>query len=172
MALNAIDAAAYCAGMADLSPAAARGRDSTEPDLDAHDQLVTDLISALAHGLTMPLAARSCAVSVRTAHRRLAEARAALGVAGTGALVAGSASTSNPAVGEETGGPTEPPLTDRQREVIELVAVGSTTPAIALQLGIAAATVESHLRNARLKLGADTRWQAVATALERCGGGT
>ena len=96
MALSAAEAAAYGAGMAGTSPATARGRDSTEPGLDAHDQLVADLISALAQGLTMPLAARSCAVSVRTAHRRLAEARAALGVASTGALVAGSASTSTP----------------------------------------------------------------------------
>ena len=140
MALNAAHADAYCAGMAGTTPATARGRDSTEPGLDMHDQLVADLISALAQGLTMPLAARSCAVSVRTAHRRLAAAIIFVARA--------------------------------IRVTIELVAVGSTTPAIALQLGIAAATVESHLRNARLKLGADTRWQAVAAASERCGGGT
>ena len=54
-------------------------------------------------------------------------------------------------------------LSPREQEVLGLVAAGLTSRAIADELGIGAATVDSHLRSARQKLGARTRWQA-ATA--------
>lgn len=46
------------------------------------------LLDALADGLAIAEAARRCHLSVRSAHRRLAEARAALGVPTTAAAVA------------------------------------------------------------------------------------
>ena len=53
-------------------------------------------------------------------------------------------------------------LTARERQVMDLVAAGCTTPVIARRLGIAASTAESHVKSARLKLGATTRAGAVA----------
>ncbi len=57
-----------------------------------------------------------------------------------------------------------PPLSPRQREVLEWVAVGKNVADIATILGLRPATVEKHLRLARMALGADTTTQAVMTA--------
>jgi PAS domain S-box-containing protein len=62
---------------------------------------------------------------------------------------------------------TSPELSPRQREVIELVAEGLTSTEIAERLGVSPETVRTHLRNARLKLGASTKAQAVAIAMLR-----
>jgi PAS domain S-box-containing protein len=59
------------------------------------------------------------------------------------------------------------PLTGRERQVLELVANGMTNDRAAEKLGISAETVQSHVRNAMAKLEADTRTQAVATALRQ-----
>ena len=61
-------------------------------------------------------------------------------------------------------GNSDSPLTNREREVLELVGVGCTTPAIARRLGIAVSTVETHVKNAKMKLGVSTR-AAAATML-------
>jgi PAS domain S-box-containing protein len=58
-------------------------------------------------------------------------------------------------------------LSPRQREVIELVAQGMTSTQIAERLVVSPETVRTHLRNARLKLGASTKAQAVAVAMLR-----
>jgi DNA-binding CsgD family transcriptional regulator len=60
-----------------------------------------------------------------------------------------------------------PQLSPRQRDVIELVAEGLTSIQIAERLGVSPETVRTHLRNARLKLGASTKAQAVAVAMLR-----
>jgi PAS domain S-box-containing protein len=65
------------------------------------------------------------------------------------------------------GAPTSPALSPRQRDVIELVAEGLTSNEIAERLGVSPETVRTHLRNARLKLGASTKAQAVAIAMLR-----
>ncbi|AVT41048.1 LuxR family transcriptional regulator [Plantactinospora sp. BB1] len=57
-------------------------------------------------------------------------------------------------------------LTDREREVLRLVAAGEPTRRIAGQLGISAETVETHVRSGMRKLGARTRTEAAALALE------
>jgi DNA-binding CsgD family transcriptional regulator len=54
------------------------------------------------------------------------------------------------------------PLTARESEVLELIAAGSKTSQIALRLGIAESTVESHVRAVRTKLGVPTRTAAAA----------
>lgn len=56
--------------------------------LDALDAPLDALLSALADGLPMSEAARYALMSLRTAHRRLADARQRTGVATTSALVA------------------------------------------------------------------------------------
>ncbi len=57
-----------------------------------------------------------------------------------------------------------PPLTDRQREVLEWVGEGKTTQDIATIMGLTPATVEKHLRLARHALDVETTAQAVLKA--------
>lgn len=57
------------------------------------------------------------------------------------------------------------PLTSRERDVLELMAVGATNPMIASELVISASTVKSHVRHILRKLGAVNRAQAIARYL-------
>ena len=58
-------------------------------------------------------------------------------------------------------------LTDRELDVLRLVAKGLTNRAIAGRLHLSEATVKTHLVHAYAKLGVDDRTSAVTTALER-----
>jgi DNA-binding CsgD family transcriptional regulator len=60
-------------------------------------------------------------------------------------------------------------LTDRERDVLRLVAQGEPTRRIAGQLGISRETVETHIRAGMRKLGARTRTEAAALAIEELG---
>lgn len=60
-----------------------------------------------------------------------------------------------------------PTLTQREREVLRLLADGHANDSIAASLGISSETVRTHIRKAMTKLDADTRTQAVATALRQ-----
>jgi DNA-binding CsgD family transcriptional regulator len=57
-------------------------------------------------------------------------------------------------------------LTKREREVLGMVAMGRGTSWIAAELGIAATTVETHVRHCLEKLGARNRTHAIALGLE------
>jgi PAS domain S-box-containing protein len=57
------------------------------------------------------------------------------------------------------------PLTPRELEIVELIAMGSTGPEIAEELHIAHDTVRSHARNAMFKSGARSRAHLVAKVL-------
>jgi DNA-binding NarL/FixJ family response regulator len=59
----------------------------------------------------------------------------------------------------------DPQLTQREREVLRLLADGLSNDEIGKQLFISAETVRTHIRKAMEKLGAETRTQAVARAL-------
>jgi DNA-binding NarL/FixJ family response regulator len=59
------------------------------------------------------------------------------------------------------------PLSDRELEILGLVAVGATNKAIARELFISEATVKTHLLHAFEKLGVHHRAAAVAAAYER-----
>ncbi len=73
------------------------------------------------------------------------------------------APTANPArPADRRRGPTS-----REREVLRLLATGATDGQIASLLELSPATVQTHVRNAKAKLGARTRAQAVALALQR-----
>ncbi len=63
------------------------------------------------------------------------------------------------------GRPHDRVLSDREREVVTLIALGQKTDQIAEELSISAATVRTHVSNAMSKLGAHTRAQLVAIAL-------
>ncbi|MCA9490011.1 MAG: hypothetical protein KC621_08810 [Myxococcales bacterium] len=58
-------------------------------------------------------------------------------------------------------------LTQRERQVLTLVAAGVEPADIARKLRIGASTVRTHVERARSKLGARTRAEAVARALAR-----
>jgi len=58
-------------------------------------------------------------------------------------------------------------LTQRERDVLRLLADGLTNEEIGKKLFISPETVRTHVRKAMDKLDADTRTQAVATALRR-----
>jgi LuxR family maltose regulon positive regulatory protein len=54
------------------------------------------------------------------------------------------------------------PLSDREIEVLQLIAEGLTNPEISLRLCVSLNTVKTHTRNIYAKLGVHTRTQAVA----------
>jgi DNA-binding CsgD family transcriptional regulator len=58
-------------------------------------------------------------------------------------------------------------LTEREREVLTLIAMGERGAAIALSLGVSPATVESHVRHCLEKLGAKNRAHAITLGLQR-----
>ena len=68
---------------------------------------------------------------------------------------------------EMRGGGDRPALTERQREVLKMVAHGETTQAIAAAMFMSPATVKRELRNAFDKLGVNNRAHAVAEAQQR-----
>jgi len=57
------------------------------------------------------------------------------------------------------------PLSDRERQIVRLVALGNTGPEIADELQISHNTVRTHLGNSMKKIGARSRAQLVAKAL-------
>lgn len=58
-------------------------------------------------------------------------------------------------------------LSPRERETLEHIAEGRTTKEIAAELSISESTVNWHIANARTKLGASNRAEAVAIAFRR-----
>ncbi|MBI2964875.1 MAG: response regulator transcription factor [Chloroflexi bacterium] len=68
---------------------------------------------------------------------------------------------------EMRGGGHRPTLTERQRDVLKMVAHGETTQAIAAARFMSPATVKRELRNAFDKLGVNNRAHAVAEAQQR-----
>jgi DNA-binding NarL/FixJ family response regulator len=65
------------------------------------------------------------------------------------------------------GAPPTPAPTERELDVLRLVAQGLTNRAIARRLHVSEATVKTHLVHAFSKLGVDDRTAAVTAALER-----
>lgn len=58
-------------------------------------------------------------------------------------------------------------LTDREREVLNLVAMGMGSAWIAAALGVSSSTVETHVRHCLRKLGARNRAHAIALGVRR-----
>lgn len=112
------------------------------------------LLALLACGLSVPETARRLHLSRRTAERRLAEARAALGAATNAEAVLRA---EGQALGTQSDG-----LSAREREVLELVGAGLRDEEIADRLRIAPSTVATLLKSSMEKLDARTRVEAVA----------
>jgi two-component system nitrate/nitrite response regulator NarL len=66
---------------------------------------------------------------------------------------------------ERTGG--APQLTDREREVLHLIADGLSAPEIGKQIHLSTTTVKSHLHSLYEKLGVSDRAAAVAEGMRR-----
>ena len=66
-----------------------------------------------------------------------------------------------PTASERSGGT----LSEREREIVRLVAMGGTGPEIADELHISHNTVRTHLRNSMKRTGARSRAHLVAKAL-------
>jgi PAS domain S-box-containing protein len=58
----------------------------------------------------------------------------------------------------------DPRLTPRQREILNLIAAGLSTPEVAQELTLSPETVRNHLRNAFKELRAHTRVEAILAA--------
>jgi NarL family two-component system response regulator LiaR len=56
-------------------------------------------------------------------------------------------------------------LTDREREILKLMAEGSSNPEIAKKLFVSRSTIKFHVSNILSKLGAESRTEAVAIAI-------
>ncbi|WP_417851484.1 response regulator transcription factor [Thalassoglobus sp.] len=61
----------------------------------------------------------------------------------------------------------DPALTDRERDVLELMAQGLIKKEIAVQLNVSIHTVSTHLRNIYDKLHVNTNTAAVAKAIRK-----
>jgi DNA-binding NarL/FixJ family response regulator len=59
-------------------------------------------------------------------------------------------------------------ITHRQREILQLLAIGESTTVAARQLDLSEETVKTHTKNAVARLGARNRTHAVAIALREC----
>ena len=66
-----------------------------------------------------------------------------------------------------TGPASEAPLSEREREILQLLAGGLHTEEVASRIGLSAETVKSDTKRAIQKLEADTRVHAVAIALRK-----
>jgi len=90
--------------------------------------------------------------------------RAIRTVAGGRAFVDPSLS---PALLMTGGGPAEQPLSEREREILQLLAEGFHTEEVARRIGLSIETVKSDTKRVISKLQADTRTHAVAIALRQ-----
>jgi two-component system, NarL family, nitrate/nitrite response regulator NarL len=63
--------------------------------------------------------------------------------------------------------PDAPRLTERERQVLALIADGKSVPAMARELFLGTATVKTHVQNLYQKLGVSDRGAAVAEAMRR-----
>ncbi len=82
--------------------------------------------------------------------------------------VAAGGTSLDPALGGRLladGGPGE--LTEREREVLGLIALGHTNSEMAKQLYLSLRTIETHRANIHRKLGTDSRAELVRHALEQ-----
>ncbi|WRZ90455.1 response regulator transcription factor [Streptomyces sp. NBC_01007] len=118
----------------------------------------SDTLPAIEAGATGYLLKDAPRDELFTAVRAAAEGRTVLSPAVASRLVCAV---------RDSGAPGNEPLSVREREVLGLVAKGTSNREIARELFISEATVKTHLTHLYAKLGVKDRAAAVATAYER-----
>jgi len=71
------------------------------------------------------------------------------------------------AAGHESEQPSRPRLTEREMDVLRLLAQGKLTKQVAGELGIARKTADNHIQNIYAKTGVSTRAGATLFAIEQ-----
>ena len=116
------------------------------------EELVQDALQAGAIGyLLKNVSADELAGAIRAAH----SGRPTLAPEAAEALI--QAAMHKPTVGYD--------LTDREKEILELMAEGLSNPEIAERLFVSRSTIKFHVSNILSKLGAESRTEAVAIAI-------
>jgi DNA-binding NarL/FixJ family response regulator len=151
-------------------------------DLERTDGRVWDIITALADGSEVPVLAVTSATGDDDAARALGagatgvirgegggakELAASLRRAATGALVLPDIDLPT-VVDQLRRRPADAPvhdLTEREVEVLALMAGGTAASDVAEKLGISPLTVQSHVKNVMSKLGVHSKVEAVTFAL-------
>jgi DNA-binding NarL/FixJ family response regulator len=82
-------------------------------------------------------------------------------------LAAGAGTAAGPPTPGRPAGPAQPRLTERETEVLRLVAKGMTYPEIAALLVLSPRTVQNHVQNTLIKLQLHNKAQLVRYALEQ-----
>ncbi|MFD5538531.1 response regulator [Streptomyces sp. NPDC127079] len=118
----------------------------------------TDTLPAIEAGATGYLLKDAPREELFTAVRAAAQGRTVLSPAVASRLVSAV---------RAPGAPGNEPLSAREREVLSLVARGTSNREIARELFISEATVKTHLTHLYTKLGVNDRAAAVATAYQR-----
>ncbi|HLZ27125.1 MAG TPA: response regulator transcription factor [Chloroflexota bacterium] len=85
-------------------------------------------------------------------------------VAALGGLIPEQSPVPTPAREQPARGASFEPLTDRELEVLQLIAEGDSNPEIARRLVVTLATVKTHVNHVFAKLDAESRVQVVARA--------
>jgi DNA-binding NarL/FixJ family response regulator len=122
-----------------------------------------EVLAAVEAGASGYLLKTSSAAELRTAIRRTAAGEAVF-TAGLAGLVLGAYRRL------EAGGPEDderPRLTDRETEVLRLVATGLATKQIATRLSLSPRTVENHVANTLRKLQLANRVQLARYAVDQ-----
>jgi len=126
-----------------------------------------------------PLAAQTMSEHAAMLRRRGAPAdrrRAARLAMQAAALISPPATSGEPlpagsgAAGRQAGTSARPAVTDREAEVLQLVAGGASNKEIASQLRLSVHTIERHIANLYVKIGARNRADATAYVLNRSSG--
>lgn len=133
-----------------------------------HPEVRVLILTAEADGETLrrALAAGADGFMLKTA-RPTELATAILDVASGRSVVAPSLTGALFAAARGGGGPPASPLSDREAQVLQLLANGQTNKEIAASLFVSEATVKTHVENILRKLGVADRTQAVAEAFRR-----
>jgi two-component system nitrate/nitrite response regulator NarL len=127
------------------------------------------LISSHFDGRTVHAAVAGGAFGVLSKDAGAEQIGAAVTAALDGEVVLSPAASSSlaKAVREHRGAPADLVLTEREQEVLGLIAEGRSAPEIGSALHLAPATVKSHLHTLYTKLGVSDRAAAVAVAMRR-----
>ncbi|WP_159081686.1 response regulator [Nocardioides sediminis] len=117
------------------------------------------------HLLVEAIEAGACGFVSKT--RSLGEVTAAVRAAASGEAVISPELLARLLPRLHGGGPAQKQLTEREREVLDLVAEGLSNAAIAERLVVSVHTVRNHIANLSAKLGAHSKLEALAIAVRQ-----